>query len=298
MNTTKGASEPLHVSFEFFPPKGPEAEETLWASLRRLEPLRPDFVSVTYGAGGSTRERTHDTVRRIMQETSIIPAAHLTCVNASREEIAEIADEYWSIGVRHLVAIRGDPPAGEERFVPHDGGYRWASELVAGLRARHDFEISVACFPEGHPESASIEADIDYLKQKVAAGATRAITQFFFDNAVFLRFRELANRAGVDVPIVPGIIPITNLRQTANFAKKAGASVPPFVWDAFEGLDDEPNIRQFVAMSLALDQIRQLRREGVNDFHFYTLNRSDLTYAICHISGLRRAALPEEVLSP
>jgi methylenetetrahydrofolate reductase (NADPH) len=273
-------------------------EETLWASLRRLEPLRPDFVSVTYGAGGSTRERTHDTVRRILLETSLIPAAHLTCVNASREEIDEIADEYWDSGVRHLVAIRGDPPAGEERFVPHDGGYRWASELVTGLRRRHDFEISVACFPEGHPESESIEADIDYLKQKIDAGASRALTQFFFDNDVYLRFRELATRAGVSVPIVPGIIPITNLKQTARFAQTAGASVPSFVWEAFDGLDEEPNIRQFVAMGLALDQIRGLQREGVKEFHFYTMNRADLTYAICHISGLRRAVLPEEVSSP
>ena len=280
-------SSALGVSFEFFPPRTPETEEALWTSMRRLEPLGPSFVSVTYGAGGTTRHRTHDTVRRILTETSLTPAAHLTCVGASKDEIDEVADAYWNAGVRHVVALRGDPPAGEEEFTPAAYGYSYASELVQGLRRRHDFEVSVAAYPEGHAEAASMEADIENLKRKVDAGATRAITQFFFDNDCFFRFREKACRAGVHVPIVPGIMPITNLNQTAKFAVKAGASVPQFVLDAFDGLDNEPGIRQFVSVSLTSDQIRGLAREGVDDVHFYTLNRADLTYAICHILGLR-----------
>jgi len=290
------ASRPIQVSFEFSPPRTAEMEETLWTSMRRLEPLSPQFVSVTYGAGGSTRHRTHETVRRIREETSLTAVAHLTCVGASRAEIDEIADEYWDIGIRHLVALRGDPPAGEADFQPHLDGYRWASELVEGLRRRHDWEISVAAYPEGHPEAASLEADIENLKRKVDAGAGRALTQFFFDNSHYLRFRELAVRAGINVPIVPGIMPITNLTQTAKFAAKIGASIPAFVWHAFTGLESEPDIRQFVAADLAAEQVRGLVREGVTDFHFYTLNRADLTYAICHILGLRPAVQAEEAL--
>lgn len=278
---------PLNVSFEFFPPKTPEMEETLWNSMRRLEPLSPHFVSVTYGAGGSTRNRTHEVVRRILAETSLTPAAHLTCVESTRGEIDEIADAYWEAGVRHLVALRGDPPAGESEFVPPVDGYRYASELVEGLRRRHDFEISVACYPEAHPEAASLAADIDNLKRKIDAGATRAITQFFFDNELFFRFRELCAKAGINVPIVPGIIPITNLKQTARFAANAGATVPDFIYKAFDGLDNEPDLRQYVSMSLATDQVRGLAAEGVNEFHFYTLNRAELTYTICHLLGLR-----------
>jgi methylenetetrahydrofolate reductase (NADPH) len=262
-------------------------EETLWRSLRRLEPLRPSFVSVTYGAGGSTRNRTHEIVRRILEETSMTPAAHLTCVESSRDEIDEIADSYWDAGVRHLVALRGDPPAGEENFVPPADGYRYASELVEGLRRRHDFEISVACFPEGHPEAPSLATDIDNLKRKIDAGATRAMTQFFFDNDLYFRFREQCAAAGITVPIVPGIWPITNLKQTARFAAKAGASVPEFVHRAFDGLDNEPDLREYVALSLATDQVRGLAAEGVDEFHFYTMNRAELTYTLCHLLGLR-----------
>jgi methylenetetrahydrofolate reductase (NADPH) len=262
-------------------------EETLWTSLRRLEPLAPSFVSVTYGAGGSTRHRTHETVRRIHDETALTAAAHLTCVGASRDEIQEIAEDYWQAGIRHLVAIRGDPPAGSVDFQPHPDGYRWASELVAGLRSRHDWEISVAAYPEGHVETPAIDADIENLKRKIDAGATRALTQFFFDNDYYLRYRERASRAGITIPIVPGIMPITNLTQSARFAEKAGASVPRFVWDAFSGLENEPGIRQFVSVELTTAQVRGLASEGVSEFHFYTLNRADLTYAICHILGLR-----------
>jgi methylenetetrahydrofolate reductase (NADPH) len=284
---TEPIEQPPTVSFEFFPPKTPEMEETLWNSMRRLEPLSPSFVSVTYGAGGATRHRTHDTVKRILTETSLTPAAHLTCVGSSREEIDEIADEYWHAGIRHLVALRGDPPAAEKEFVPAPNGYAYASDLVAGLKRRHDFEISVACYPEMHPKALSLSADIENLKRKIDAGATRAITQFFFDNEVYFRFRELAARAGIDVPIVPGIMPITNITQTAKFAKNCGASVPQFVWDAFAGLEKEPDLRHGISISLTIDQVRGLRSEGVDDFHFYTLNRADHTYTICHLLGLR-----------
>ncbi len=284
---TEHFEPPFNVSFEFFPPKTPEMEETLWNSMRRLEPLSPHFVSVTYGAGGSTRHRTHEVVHRILNETTLTPAAHLTCVESTRGEIDEIADAYWEAGVRHLVALRGDKPAGEDEFVPPPDGYRYASELVEGLRRRHDFEISVACYPEAHPEASSLAADIDNLKRKIDAGATRAITQFFFDNDLYLRFRELCAKAGISVPIVPGIIPITNLKQTARFAANAGATIPDSVHKAFDGLDNEPDLRQYVSMSLATDQVRGLAAEGVNEFHFYTLNRAELTYTICHLLGLR-----------
>ena len=284
---------PFRVSFEFFPPRTPEMEATLWQAIQRLEPLAPWFVSVTYGAGGSTRERTHRTVHRILTETSLAPAAHLTCVGATREETEAVADDYWAAGVRHVVALRGDPPTGEATYTPHPAGYAYATDLIAGLLARHPFEVSVACFPEGHPQATSFTADLDNLKRKVDAGATRAITQFFFDNALFLRFQERAVRAGVTIPIIPGIMPVTNFTQMVKFAKMTGASVPPELGWKFEGLDQDPDTRKLVAATVAADQVHGLVSEGVSDFHFYTLNRADLTYAICHLLGLRpRAASP------
>ena len=278
---------PFDVSFEFFPPKTPESEETLWRSVQRLEPLAPRFVSVTYGAGGSTRERTHRTVRRILTESSLVPAAHLTCVGATSGEILDVADEYWAMGVRHIVALRGDPPAGETRYVPPEGGFAWASDLVAGLRGRHDFEVSVATFPEGHPDSRSLDAELDNLKRKIDAGATRAISQFFFDNWTYLRYVDQARKAGITVPIVPGIMPVTNFGQMTRFAAQAGATVPRSMAPLFEGLDNDPETRKLVAATVAAEQCRQLADAGVTEFHFYTLNRADLTYALCHILGLR-----------
>lgn len=280
---------PFQVSFEFFPPRTPESEEQLWRAITRLAPLAPRFVSVTYGAGGSTRERTHRTVRRLLTETSLTPAAHLTCVGASRAEIDAVADAYWDAGVRHLVALRGDPPSGETRYTPTPGGYAWASELVAGLRARHDFEVSVATFPEGHPDSMSLDLELDNLKRKIDAGATRAITQFFFDNWAYLRFVDRARKAGITVPIVPGIMPVTNFAQMTKFAAMAGASVPRTMAPLFEGLEDDPETRKLVAVTVAADQCQKLADAGVTEFHFYTLNRADLTYALCHILGLRPA---------
>ncbi len=276
------------VSFEFFPPKNEKMEETLWASIRRLEPMRPDFVSVTYGAGGSTRERTHATVSRIVRETLVAPAAHLTCVNASRREVDEVARAYWQAGVRHVVALRGDPPAGPgTRFEPHPEGYQNAADLVAGLKRLAKFEVSVAAYPEKHPESASVEADIDNLKAKVDAGANRAISQFFFDNASFLRYVDRVRARGVDVPIVPGIVPIHNFKQVASFATRTGASVPAWLVRRFEGLDDDAPTSHLVAAAVAAEQVMDLVDHGVRQFHFYTLNRADLVYAICHLLGLR-----------
>jgi methylenetetrahydrofolate reductase (NADPH) len=278
---------PFRVSFEFFPPKSAEMEETLWRSITRLAPMGPSFVSVTYGAGGSTRERTHNTVRRILGETPLTPAAHLTCVAATREEIDAVADDYWDAGVRHVVALRGDIPGGEAPYFPTPGGYAWASELVAGLRKRHDFEVSVAAYPETHPEARSPDDDLDNLKRKIDAGATRAITQFFFDNWTFLRFVDRARKAGITVPIVPGIMPVTNFTQMVRFAKMTGATIPPAFARLFEGLDADPDTRKLVAATVAAEQCQQLAQAGVTDFHFYTLNRADLTYAICHVLGLR-----------
>jgi methylenetetrahydrofolate reductase (NADPH) len=278
---------PFQVSFEFFPPKSEEMERTLWTSITRLAPLAPSFVSVTYGAGGSTRERTHNTVRRILTETPLVPAAHLTCVAATREEIDAVADDYWGAGVRHLVALRGDIPGGEAPYHPTPGGYAYAAELVEGLRRRREFEISVAAYPEVHPEARSPEDDLDNLKRKIDAGATRAITQFFFDNWTFLRFVDRARKAGITVPIVPGIMPVTNFTQMVKFARTAGATVPVHFARHFEGLDADPETRKLVAATLAAEQCQQLAQAGVTDFHFYTLNRADLTYAICHILGLR-----------
>jgi methylenetetrahydrofolate reductase (NADPH) len=278
---------PPRVSFEFFPPKTAEMEEKLWQTITRLEWLAPRFVSVTYGAGGSTRERTHSTVVRIRHETRLEPAAHLTCVGASRDEIDAIATRYWSAGIRHIVALRGDPPAESGRYVPHEGGYAYAADLVAGLRRAGEFEISVAAFPEGHPEARSAAADLDNLKRKIDAGANRAITQFFFDVDVYLRFVERARAAGIDVPIVPGILPVTNFAQVKKFAALCGASVPAWMAAQFEGLDDDPETRRLVAASIAAEQCRLLQANGVKEFHFYTLNRADLTVAICHMIGVR-----------
>jgi methylenetetrahydrofolate reductase (NADPH) len=277
----------LQVSFEFFPPKTPEMEETLWRSIKRLEPLAPRFVSVTYGAGGTTRERTHRTVRRIVTETPLVPAAHLTCVAATRDEVDTVAREYWEAGVRHIVALRGDPPNGQLPYEPPAGGYRYASELVAGLKRVADFEVTVACFPEGHPESASKDADLDALRRKLDAGATRAITQFFFDNDVYFRFLDRARRRGIFCEIVPGIMPVTNFKMMCSFAAKAGASVPEWLGDRFEGLDDDPETRRLVAATVVAEQVRDLLRQGVSSFHFYTLNRADLSFAICHLLGVR-----------
>lgn len=278
----------IDVSFEFFPPKNEKMEQALWAAIERLAPLAPEFVSVTYGAGGSTRERTHATVSRIVRETSLRPAAHLTCVDATMEDVDAVARAYWAAGVRHIVALRGDPAAGVgQRYEPHPGGYANAAALVAGLKKIANFEISVAGYPEKHPESPTVAADIDNLKAKVDAGADRIITQFGFDNAHFLRFLERARAAGIWVPITPGIVPIHNFRQVASFAIKTGASVPAWLARRFEGIEDDPATSHLVAAAVATEQVMELVEEGVKKFHFYTLNRADLVYAICHLLGLR-----------
>jgi len=279
---------PPKLSFEFFPPKTPAMEAQLWTCVRRLETLRPRFVSVTYGAGGSTRARTHATVRRIIHETSLVPAAHLTCIGASRAEVDEIARQYWEAGVRHIVALRGDPPPGTA-YVPHPQGYHFAADLVAGLRRLADFEISVAAYPETHPEAASPEADLDNLKRKLDAGATRAITQYFFDITAYLRFLDRCRAAGITAPIVPGILPVSNFAQTLRFSAQCGATVPNWLGDLFEGLDHDPETRRLIAAVVAAEQVRLLQTYGVDEFHFYTLNRADLTYAIAHILGVRPA---------
>ncbi|HEV8031713.1 MAG TPA: methylenetetrahydrofolate reductase [Stellaceae bacterium] len=279
---------PPRISFEFFPPKTPEMEERLWAVIKRLEPLRPRFVSVTYGAGGSTRERTHATVRRIRQETALEPAAHLTCVAATRDEIDAVARDYWEAGIRHIVALRGDPPIGPGGgYTPHPGGYDYAADLVEGLRRVADFEISVAAYPETHPSARSPGQDLDNLKAKLDAGASRAITQFFFDVDVFLRFRDRVRAAGITVPIVPGVLPVTNFAQLKRMASMCGASIPAWMGGHFDGLDDDPDTRRLVAASLAAEQCRRLHANGVHEFHFYTLNRADLIVAICHLLGVR-----------
>jgi len=280
------------VSFEFFPPKTEEMEKTLWESITRLAPLGPSFVSVTYGAGGTTRERTHATVTRIVKETAIKPAAHLTCVAASQEEIDTIVRGYWDDGVRHIVALRGDPQnANGGGFEPHPQGYATSTALVAGIRKIGDFEISVSAYPEGHPESSSVDADIDVLKAKIDAGATRAITQFFFENDVYLRYLDKVRARGINIPILPGIVPVQNFTQTANFAKRAGASVPQWLADRFEGLEDDPVTRRLIAATVTAEQVLDLVDHGIRDFHFYTMNRADLVYAICHLLGLRPHAI-------
>jgi methylenetetrahydrofolate reductase (NADPH) len=280
----------IDVSFEFFPPKSDAMEQTLWSSIRRLEPLRPKYVSVTYGAGGSTRERTHATVARMLRETTLKPAAHLTCVNATKEEVDEIIRDYWDLGVRHIVALRGDPPGGVgERYEPTQGGYVNAADLTRGIKAIAPFEVSVGCYPEKHPESPSLEADIDMLKEKVDAGATTAITQFFFDNEVFFRYLDRVRAAGIDVPVVPGLIPIHNFKQVSGFAARTGASIPDWLGHRFEGLEQDQETQHLVAAAVAAEQVLGLVDQGINEFHFYTLNRADLVYAICHLLGLRPA---------
>lgn len=278
----------ISVSFEFFPPKTERMEETLWSAIRRLEPMRPEFVSVTYGAGGSTRERTHSTVSRIVKETMVVPAAHLTCVQATRDEVDAVARAYWQAGVRHVVALRGDPPAGPgSRYEPHPGGYANAADLVAGLKRLARFEISVAGYPEKHPESRSVEVDIDNLEAKIDAGADRVITQFFFDNACFLRFLDNVRSRGIDVPVVPGIVPIHNFQQVAGFAARTGAGIPDWLARRFDGLEGDPATAPLVAAAVAAEQVMDLVDRGIRQFHFYTLNRADLVYAICHLLGLR-----------
>jgi len=283
MNT----KNPPSVSFEFFPPNTEAMEATLWQSIERLAELAPSFVSVTYGADGSTRERTHAAVARIIKETQLTPAPHLTCIDATRGEIDDIAREYWDMGVRHLVALRGDAPKDSECYVPHPDGYAYASDLVEGLQKVADFDISVAAYPEVHPEAPDADFDLDNLKRKLDAGATRAITQFFFDTDVFLRFRDRCGQAGIDSALVPGILPITRFPQMERFAKMCGAAIPDALRHRFDGLEDDTETRQMIAASVAIEQVRRLESEGIKDFHFYTLNRSELTYAICHALGVR-----------
>ena len=284
-----GRAGDVMVSFEFFPPKTEQAETSLWSCVERLAPLNPAFFSVTYGAGGTTRERTHATVARIRRETAIPPAAHLTCVGASRDEIDAIARRYWEAGIRHIVALRGDPAVGGGRYEPYPGGYAYASDLVAGLKKVGDFEISVAAFPEVHPEAVSAAVDLDNLKRKIDAGATRAISQFFFDVDVFCRFLEKVRAAGIAVPVVPGILPVTNFKRVIEFSKTCGTDVPAWMAGLFENLDDDPETRTLVAATVAAEQCRMLRANGIRQFHFYTLNRANLSYAICHILGVRPA---------
>lgn len=277
------------ISFEFFPPKTEEMEQGLWETIKRLAPLAPQFVSVTYGAGGSTRERTHATITRILAETDLVPAAHLTCVDAPRADVDEVVARYHAAGVRHIVALRGDPAGGiGSRYAPHPDGYRSSVELVAALKRRHsDLEVTVSAYPEQHPESTSLEADLDMLEAKVDAGASRAITQFFFDNDLYFRYLDRARARGVEIPVVPGILPVQNFRQAANFAKRAGASMPGWLAQKFEGLDDDPQTRKLVAAAVAAGQVQKLAKHGVRTFHFYTMNRADLVFAISHLLGIR-----------
>ncbi len=278
------------VSFEFFPPKSPEAETLLWNAIRRLEPLKPSFVSVTYGAGGSTRDRTHATVKRLVDETKLKPAAHLTCVGASKETVDAVIRDYWDAGVRHIVALRGDMPETGQTYASHQEGYQTTAELVAAIRAIAPFEISVSAYPEKHPDSPSLEWDIDVLKAKVDAGATRAITQFAFDTELFPRFRDRARRAGINVPIVPGLMPTTNFRGVARMSKRCGASVPDWLADLYDGLDNDLESRKLVASAVLIEQVRELKAEDFHDFHFYTLNQAELTFAVCNMLGIKPVA--------
>jgi methylenetetrahydrofolate reductase (NADPH) len=285
-----GARGDIDVSFEFFPPKSDAMAETLWHSIETLAPLGPRFVSVTYGAGGSTRERTHATVERIVKETDLTAAAHLTCVGATRDEVDNVARAYWAAGVRHLVALRGDPAEPGQRYRPHAGGYANAAELVEGLKRVAPFDISVAAYPELHPDSGDRGADLDNLKRKIDAGAARAITQFFFSTDNFLRFRDAVAAAGMNIEIVPGILPVSNVAQTQRFAGICGASIPPWMGQLFDGLDELPSARQLIAATIAAELCGQLYASGVRHFHFYTLNRAELSYAICHLLGVRAKA--------
>jgi len=281
---------PIDVSFEFFPPGDAEMEATLWKSVQRLAPLAPRFVSVTYGADGSTRERTHNIITRIQRETALTGAPHLTCVGASRGEVLDIARQYWDQGIRHIVALRGDAPKGAERYEPHRQGFAYAADLVTGLKGVADFDISVAAYPEKHPEASSAEIDLENLKRKIDAGASRAITQFFYDVEVFLRFRDCCAQTGIEASIVPGILPITRFPQVTRFAERCGASIPQWLRERFVGLEDDADTRRLIAASVAIEQVQQLARHGVREFHFYTLNRAELTYAICHALGVRPRA--------
>jgi methylenetetrahydrofolate reductase (NADPH) len=293
-----GANPRLSVSFEFFPPRTPEMEKDLWHAIGRLAPLGPTFVSVTYGAGGSTRERTHSTIERIIAETDLVPAAHLTCVGASRAEVSEVVSRYWAAGVRHIVALRGDPPGGTGvPYQPHPDGYRNAADLVAGIRREVDAEITVSAYPEKHPDSPTVEADLDMLAAKVAAGATRAITQFFFDNDLYFRYVDRVRARSIDVPVVPGILPVQNINQVKQFAQRCGTSVPGWLARRFEGLDDDPATRKLIAATVTSEQVLDLVARGVRDFHFYTMNRADLVYAICHLLDVRPRSLAHEDLN-
>ncbi len=283
-----GYGPKLRVSFEFFPPKTEEMERTLWDAIERLAPIEPHFVSVTYGAGGSTRERTHATVKRILDETALTPAAHLTCVDATREDVDAVVRQYREIGVRHIVALRGDPVSGVgAHYAPHPGGYRNAADLVAGIRRTGDFEVSVSAYPEKHPDSRDVQADLDMLQAKVDAGATRAITQFFFDNEVYFRYLDRVRARGINIPIVPGIVPVQNFKQVKSFGERCGTTIPRWLADRFDGLDDDVATRKLVAAAVAAEQVLDLVDHGVTDFHFYTMNRADLVYAICHLLGFR-----------
>lgn len=288
MNDPIDKSATTLVSFEFFPPQTEAMEKTLWKAIERLSVLKPRFVSVTYGADGSTRERTHAAVARVRNETQLTAAPHLTCIGASKGEIDDIAREYWEMGIRHLVALRGDPPRGARKYSPHPDGYAYASDLVAGLKKIADFDISVAAYPEVHPEAPSARFDLDNLKRKLDAGASRAITQFFFEMDDYLRFRDTCGSAGIEAMIVPGILPITRFPQLQRFAEQCGATVPDWLTERFADLDDDEETRNLIAASVAIEQARALQKEGVNEFHFYTLNRAELTFAICHALGVRQ----------
>jgi methylenetetrahydrofolate reductase (NADPH) len=280
-------TRPLKVSFEFSPPKTDEAEANLWRCIRRLEPLQPDFVSVTYGAGGSTRARTHQTVKRIVDETSLTPAAHLTCVAHSESEIRDIVRDYWDAGVKHIVALRGDMPNMQGQYQQHPDGYGSTPDLIEGIRKIAPFEISVSAYPERHPDSASEEQDLQLLKAKVGAGATRVLTQFGFDTETLARFRDRMVKSGVKVPIVPGLIPTTNIKGIARMAKSAGASVPDWLESLYDGLDGDADTRKLIAATILAEQVQDLRAEGFDQFHFYTLNQADLTFAACCLLGMR-----------
>jgi methylenetetrahydrofolate reductase (NADPH) len=286
----------LKVSFEFFPPKTAEMEEVLWESVARLQPLDPAFVSVTYGAGGTTRERTHATVARLARETGLNPAAHLTCVGASRDDIRDVLHSYLDVGVKHIVALRGDPPGGlGTAYEPHPDGFASTAELVKAARQIGDFEVSVSAYPEKHPESASLDADLDVLQAKIDAGATRAITQFFFDNDVYFRYLDKVLARGITIPIVPGIVPVQNFKQTRNFAERCGTMVPQWLAERFEGLDNDVQTRRLIAAAVAAEQVIDLLDQGVEQFHFYTMNKADLVYAICHLIGLRPSTSQQSV---
>jgi len=292
-NSQPETGSPIKVSFEFFPPKTTAMEASLWTCIRKLEPLNPEFVSVTYGAGGSTRERTHNTVARIVNETSLKPAAHLTCVAATKDEVDSVVKAYWEAGVRHIVALRGDPPEGTgHAYVPHSGGYANGADLTAGIKRIADFEVSVSAYPEKHPDSPNVEADLDMLAAKVDAGATRAITQFFFSNDHYWRYLDRVRARGITIPIIPGQIPIHNFKQVASFAARCETSIPASLAARFEGLADDPETAQLIAATVAAEQVLDLAAGGVTEFHFYTLNRANLVYAICHLLGLRAVTAP------